>query len=338
VANLSFDRGRALLIGVGVDLPVTVQDAIALKSVLVDPGRAAYPENQVKLLVEAQATRAAILGALDDLVAHVNEESTVLVYYSGHGGQRLAPNLPPQYFLMPYGYDPLQLEKTAVSGAEFTARIEALRTRKLVVFLDCCHAAGVPAVKAEEEQFEKAAVPPELLTALEYGSGRIVAASSHSHEFSYIGERYSIFTSCLLEALAGKGAHSPDGFARILDVLAYLFREVPLRAKQGPQHPFVNSIRDLADNFALCYYAGGGKNVPGMPPLGPPDSRYSALELEGLNAAIEVLTRKLNLLHEAHAVENDAAQRFKLEHQIMEARAERAGLLALVEELRKPVP
>lgn len=51
----------ALLIGVGADLPVTVEDAIALHNILIDPNRAAYPPAQVTLLTETAATRQNIL-------------------------------------------------------------------------------------------------------------------------------------------------------------------------------------------------------------------------------------------------------------------------------------
>ena len=39
-----FSNGYALLIGVGADLPVTVKDATALRDVLVNQNRAAYPQ------------------------------------------------------------------------------------------------------------------------------------------------------------------------------------------------------------------------------------------------------------------------------------------------------
>ena len=61
MTNITLSDGHALIIGVGADLPITVQDAKALNDVLVDPSRTAYPPKQVDLLTEAKANRRGIL-------------------------------------------------------------------------------------------------------------------------------------------------------------------------------------------------------------------------------------------------------------------------------------
>ncbi|MBD2773594.1 hypothetical protein [Iningainema tapete] len=73
MTNQTFANGYALLIGVGADLPVTVKDATAVQDVLLDPSRAAYPLEQVKLLTESSATRQEILNAFDQLIEQVNQ-------------------------------------------------------------------------------------------------------------------------------------------------------------------------------------------------------------------------------------------------------------------------
>ncbi|MEH2120662.1 caspase family protein [Nostoc sp.] len=103
MTNQTFTNGYALLIGVGADLPVTVLDATALKDILIDPSRAAYPPEQVTLLTETSATRQNILAAFDEIIAQVNQnpDATVIIYYSGHGGRIQRTN---EYFLVPFGY------------------------------------------------------------------------------------------------------------------------------------------------------------------------------------------------------------------------------------------
>jgi len=267
--SINFSNGYALIIGVGFDLPVTVKDATALHDVLVDPGRAAYPKHQVEILIEAEANRAEIIAAFDRLIENVNRNpnATVIVYFSGHGGQIKQLNGKSEYFLLTHDYVSGQSNQ-GISGDEFTQKIQAINSRKLVVLLDCCHAAGMPAIKDLEDKFIKSPVPPSLLQALDTGRGRVVIASSREDEKSYTGDPYSIFTNCLLEALAGKATRNQDGFARILDIVTYLIEQVPLKTsdsskyRSGQQHPFVNNISNLDENFALCYYAGGSKDVP----------------------------------------------------------------------------
>src|SRR5207237_7335820 len=134
-------------------------------------------------------------------------EATAIVYFSGHGGRFKQADKPTEYCLVPYGYDPTRRAGTAISGLEFTNKVEEIKARKLVVLLDCCFADGMPAVKGVEEVFEKAPLPPNLIHILETGSGRVVMASSLENEVSWTGTPYSVFTTCLMEALAGKGAN-----------------------------------------------------------------------------------------------------------------------------------
>jgi hypothetical protein len=257
----TFAEGHGLFIGVGADLPGTVNDAGALYKLFISPEKAAYPEGQVELLIEKQANRQGILDALDRLIERANKdpESTVVVYFSGHGGYTKSGSETSKYFLVPYGYNKARRAKTAVSGVEFSEKIKAINTKKLVVILDCCHAGGVTTTKNAGEKFVPSAVPPPL-TELKKGSGRVIIASSRDNEFSYVGTPYSIFTACLLEALQGKAASAKNGFVRILDIISYLGDEVPARTSDS-QHP-VNEISNF-ENFVVCFYVDDDRSVSG---------------------------------------------------------------------------
>ena len=342
--DTGFVNGHALLIGVGADLPVTVKDATALRDVLVDPGRAGYPPEHVSLLTEAGANRHDILGSFDDLIERVDDDpdAVALVYFSGHGGAFKRDGQTSEYFLVTHGYDPADPERTSVSGAEFTASLDRLHARRALVFLDCCHAGGMPQLKQANSTFVKAPLPPELLKSLNTGMGSVVVASSLQNESSYIGKTFSVFTECLLEALAGKGAAVQDGFARILNVLVYLFSEVPKRAP-GPQHPFVKKIYDLADNFPVCYYAGGDKSLPAglrvpVPqafPRGLPDFKRRGLERirASLVEAHELQVKKIEVLIQACKTEVSPLTKFQYQQQQLEQEADLARIEREIDEL-----
>ncbi|MEZ4867862.1 MAG: caspase family protein [Caldilineaceae bacterium] len=80
-----FDQGYALVVGVGQDLPTTVDDATALAALLRDPTRCAYPPKQVRLLTADAAHHQAVLDGLDWLATTASSNATALVYFSGHG-------------------------------------------------------------------------------------------------------------------------------------------------------------------------------------------------------------------------------------------------------------
>lgn len=242
-----FNRGYAVVIGVGADLPATIVDATAIADLLRDTARCAYPSDQVKLLVSENARRESVLSTLDWLSRSTGPESTAIVYFSGHGLET------PDYYLMPFGYDLSDLATSAIPAWTFTERLRAIRATKLLVLLDCCHAGG----QAEAMGTVKSPVPPTVINQLGSSGGRVVLASSRKDEVSLAGHPYSVFTKALLEALAGYGAFEQDGYARILDLAMWVGRKVPERTRDK-QHPIIK-VSNLEDNFAVAWYAAGDK-------------------------------------------------------------------------------
>ena len=257
----SFEGGYALVVGVGADLPNTVDDANGLADILQDPSRCAYPPDQVHLLTGEEATAANIHAALDALAGLASPESTVVVYYSGHGYQ-VASSTGQFYYLLPYGYDLDRLYQTGINGTELVDRLRAIRAKRLLVLLDCCHAGGVGEAKAPGIQLAKSPLPPEAASLLVQGGGRVLIASSQADELSYSGRPYSAFTSALIEALCGVGVAKQDGYVRVADLALHAREMVPVRTG-GRQHPILHF--EQADNFALAYYAGGKVQTKGTP-------------------------------------------------------------------------
>ena len=265
--------GYALIAGVGADLPVTVSDAQAIAAQLTDPQRCAYDPNRVRLLTEGDATRAGILDGLRWLADHAGPKDNVIVYYSGHGAET------PAYYFQPFGFSWHDLAGTAISGDEFTAALRAIQAGKLLVLLDCCHAGGL----AEAKGAVKSPLPPSLLETLQAGSGRVVIASSRRDEKSWTGTPYSVFTTALLEGLAGYGAFEQDGYARVLDIALWVGRKVPDRTGDK-QHPIVK-VSNLSDNYALAWYSGGDIAVKALPFSAEAVAPGAAVAPGGVNVA-----------------------------------------------------
>src|SRR5512146_73357 len=88
---LTLQDAHALTIGISqyryiTSLPAT-QDALDVASVLRDGSLGGYPEENVRSLLDGDATKAAILTELERLAQRTNDRSTVFVYFSGHGGR-----------------------------------------------------------------------------------------------------------------------------------------------------------------------------------------------------------------------------------------------------------
>lgn len=245
-----FPNGYALVVGVGADLPGSIDDAEGLASILTDPDRCAYPDEQVLLLTGREATRKNIERGLVWLRSITDEESTVIIYFSGHGVVSEADH---SHYLLPNDYELTRYKETGISGADFARRLKAIPARKLLVILDSSHAA---AFLESEVQMAKAPLPAEVLSLLDAETGRVIIVSSREDEYSHAGRPYSVFTQALLEAFSGQGASHLDGFVRVSDLALHAREVVPQRTK-GRQHPTVHL--EHADNFVLAYYAGGNK-------------------------------------------------------------------------------
>lgn len=322
-APSGFEHGYALLAGVGQDLPCTVADAAALAGLLTDPGRAAYPPEQVVLLTEAQATRRNLLDALKALSRKTlaDPEATVIVYYSGHGARIGKSADLAIYYLLTHGHDSARPAETCISDREFSDAILALHAKKLLVLLDCCHAAGIPLAKGSAEAVTPG-LPPEALAQLSAGEGRVVLASCRNDERSFAGDPHSVFTACLLEALQGK-APPHLGFARVLEVVAYVMREVPLR--QPRQHPYLSRAESLSESFPICR-AGPASATPASAAKSAavPEWKRQATrrKIESYLPAYELRLKKLEALRLAHTITADASLKFQYEQQIHGAESE----------------
>jgi uncharacterized caspase-like protein len=342
MSSSTFMHGHALLVGVGGDLAVTVDDAQNLGKVLEHSARAAYPSAQIETLLGGNATRTNILAAFDRLIERTKHDpdATVIVYFSGHGGKFSQDGQATEYFLIPHGYNPAQHQDTAISDHEFTTRIEAIQARKLVVLLDCCHAGAIPMLKDGGRRFTKSPLPPELLQALGSGSGRVVVASSHEGEKSQTNAQGSIFTNCLLEALRGKGRTDGDNAVRILSVLSYLLKEVPRRT-DNQQKPFINKILNMNEDFVLCYAQVQKKDEPEN--TGVPAPSISSISLtayqrgrlgkkrDELESSLKRYDEKIALLNGAVDIETDVLRRFQYQQQLFQELDKRTSI---EEELR----
>jgi len=260
----NFTEGHALIIGVGDDndLPGTINDAKGLADILKNEGRCAYLPEQVHLLTNEQANRDSVLTSLDKLAQSTDSNSTVIIYFSGHGY-----TTGKSHYLMTYGYDVNRLEKTAISGTEFADKLKAIEAKKVVVLLDCCHAGGVSFVKGVGLTKSPIPIPHDALEELEKGKGYAFIASSRENEFSYLypGDKYSLFTQALIEVLQGQGVtRNEAGYVRVLDLARYTCEVVPKRTKdKDQQHPIFDFKQ--ADNFAIAYHTGGSTQPNNLP-------------------------------------------------------------------------
>ncbi|MCG2813467.1 MAG: ankyrin repeat domain-containing protein, partial [Thermodesulfovibrionales bacterium] len=95
-----------------------------------------YPEENIVMLINDRALKSDMEKYFEKWLSNnVEKESTVFVYYSGHG----APNPKTgDAYLVPYDGDPSFIEETGYPLKRLYAKLDKLPAREIIVVLDSC--------------------------------------------------------------------------------------------------------------------------------------------------------------------------------------------------------
>jgi len=201
---------RALLIGIGKyeQLPWlsgSRNDVAIVRGILVD--RYGFAPDNIRTLVDDEANRAAIIAALDELVASAGPNDTVFVHYSGHGSQVRDLD----------GDEPDGLDETIcpvdartegvpdITDDELGRILGRLRANSAVVILDSCHSGT--ALRAAPANIQARSVPPDSRIEL-YDSGSTVTRGVVPAPGT---EPYVLFSAAAADQQELDGPFGPDG-------------------------------------------------------------------------------------------------------------------------------
>lgn len=260
-----FIEGHALLIAVAAYAQVralpsaVINDARDMKAVLTSSMHCGYDPNNVILLQDDDATLDRIRQELATLADRTKATDTAVIFFSGHG-MRMGDSANPESALVPVDCEPENLSTTVLHEAEFSAALARIKAKRLVVFIDACHAGAASTFKGDDG-LPDLGFSEKSLDRLAQGSGRVLIASSRGSETSLIfnGAANSLFTEHLLGALSGGARTNGDGFIRIFEVFNHVAEKVRAAAP-GRQHPIFKAS-DLEDNFPIALYRTGAKSI-----------------------------------------------------------------------------
>ncbi len=261
----AFSGGHALVIAVADyaqvnPLPSSVlNDAQDIVATLTSATHCGYASQNVRLLLDNQATLEAIRQELKALAACAQPTDTVLIFFSGHGAR-----LGDESALVPFDCDTRRIDQTTLSEQEFSAAIARIKAERVVVFIDACHAGAAVSFKSADAALNLG-FNEKSLSQLAQGIGRVMVASSRASEYSHVlgGARNSLFTEHLLGALRGGARTQGDGLVRVFEVFNHVSERVR-QAMPDRQHPIFKAS-DLEDNFPVALELGGVKHLDAMP-------------------------------------------------------------------------
>ncbi|MCC6458767.1 MAG: caspase family protein, partial [Caldilineaceae bacterium] len=253
-----------------------VNDAKAVAQLLRDT----HCFEEVHTLYDSEATRSAITALLsDELPACTGQHDRLIFFFAGHGVTRQR--------VRGEGYRGYLIPANAESGkyADYIEMGELARAcadipaKHIFFILDCCFS-GVAAVAARSE-----ATPPKVLDdpylrrITKKHAWQILTAGDSDDAVADSGLRpgHSVFTSVLLDGLAGAADTNSDGLMTATDLSAYVKPLVTLQSQVATgrsQVPFAGYLAGSGQGeFAFLLPTAELKaKVAGNAPAKPPEN------------------------------------------------------------------
>jgi len=172
------------------------------------------------ILLNADATRSRIVDELEGL-KQAGPDDLVIVSFSGHGTD--------DHRLVPIDVDVNELPESCISLDELAVLLDAVPSRQMLVFLDCCFAGGFGGSRVFAPTSTRSMVEDRsALVALARGNGRLVLTASGAGEpaLETAATGHGIFTYHLLAGLQASGGIGSDGRISLLQLIDYVTRNV----------------------------------------------------------------------------------------------------------------
>ena len=182
----------------------------------------------VRIITDAEATKARILQTFqEDLAAVVTEQDTLLVYFVGHGvgGDFDDP------YLLPYDTDPDDVPGTAISVAELGGQLSQwVPAASYAIVTDAAHSGAVG---------DLALLGPAATSWPDMGASTVLLSASGLGAPAVPG----MFSKHFIDAITGGADTSQDGIVSVAELYRYLVIAVPAETS-GSQQPAVGGRYD----------------------------------------------------------------------------------------------
>ncbi len=253
----------ALVIGVGnyphtgtgtvPPLKFAARDADAIADVLA--GSTGAQLEHMIVLRDAAATRLRILDALRTLRSQAAEEDAVVIFFSGHGTTGLGPDGQTHYYLIPHDGRLDDLASTSLRDDVVEELAGQIPAKQVVILLDACFS-GRAGPMARVKGLSGPSPAQHAGLFVEAAQGRVVISASRPDQPSVEDpvRKQGVFTSFLVEALAGKADLDRDGRITVLEAFQYLSGKVTEYTRQQfhmDQQP-VLEVRGMSGEIVLA--------------------------------------------------------------------------------------
>lgn len=240
----TYENSWALIIGINrydkfSPLGYACNDANAVADILSK--RFNFPQPNIKLLIDKDATRSEIIKTYLGFKNVVEPDDRILVFFAGHG-HTVTGSRGEVGFLIPADGDPRSLD-TLLRWDDLTKNAELIQAKHILFIMDACYG-GLVVTRGTPPgsmRFVKDMLQRFTRQALSAGKADETVADAGGPRVGH-----SIFTGHLLEALEGKAA-TPEGILSANGIMAYVYDKVATdhNSNQTPHYGFIEGDGDF---------------------------------------------------------------------------------------------
>ena len=208
----------AVVVGVAryAHMPVlkfTDDDAYQIYAFLKSPAGGALKDEQIRVLIDEEATRKNILQTMRDVFLKADENDVVVLYYSGHG-------LPGAF--LPVDFDGFN---NRLKHEDIKKVLKESKAKHKLCLADACHSGSLTAMRSANMEGEL----QDYYTAFEKSSGgTALLLSSKGSEVSLEdhGLRQGIFSHFLIRGLRGEADQNGNQIVTVEELFNFVYKKV----------------------------------------------------------------------------------------------------------------
>lgn len=215
------------------NLSCAVNDAKAMYDILTNPTMGRFSKDNVKLLLDNEATLRNILEALGGyLERNARKEDTVIMYYSGHGcsdtdtSGKYSDNM--SKYLVPYDAEGDKPFSSALDMTRVADIFERIDSERIVFFADTCFSGMVGGRTFVRPGFKGSGDMNDEFIENISGTGVLVITACGVNELASedASSGQGFFTNRVLEGLKGKADLNNDNEVDVIELFEYLVGKV----------------------------------------------------------------------------------------------------------------
>jgi len=241
-AQALYRESWAVIIGINdyqqwPKLRYCVNDANAIERVLTT--KFGFKKENIRKLVDGEATRQRIMAILGDEFANTNQvqrEDRVFFFFAGHGATRTIADNREIGFIIPADADRSNYYSTAISMNSLRDACDLIAAKHIYFVMDSCYS-GLALTRGAGAFSQDHSYLEEITRRI---SRQILTAGGAEQQVADDGpDGHSVFTWAVLQGLAGQADLDGNGFITASELGAYVS---PIVSKFSRQTPSVGNL------------------------------------------------------------------------------------------------